>query len=185
MSCSYETLSFNTLAMDEILLHVLDSFWLLLEEQRQWRVTERKYVNCKEAGPLHHTFLLGRARFTAQPSSALGESDSSTLHVGAYSPSFLAPRGLVARGCILGMPLLSSNFDKKKKTIRHLGRKRKVTDCTGLYDKVGFSSWPVNFVDSSYHTRCFPPGGQEKVRQHLVFHLAETVKSALLFWRYC
>ena len=158
-----------------------------MEEHRQWRVTERKYGNCKEAGPLHHTFLIGRARFTAQPSSALSGSDSSTLHVGAYSPSFLAPRGLVARVCIFGMPLLSSNSDKKqkkKKTIRHLGRKRKVTDCTSLYDKVGFSSWPVNFVHSSYHPRCFPAGGQVKVCQHLVFYLAETVKSALLFWRY-
>ena len=39
-------LSFDTFAMDEVFLRVLDSFWFLLEEHRQWRVTERKIINC-------------------------------------------------------------------------------------------------------------------------------------------
>ena len=43
-------LSFDTFAMDEVFLRVLDSFWFLLEEHRQWRVTERKIINVKEAG---------------------------------------------------------------------------------------------------------------------------------------
>ena len=38
-------LSFNTFAVDEVLLRVLDSFSFLLEEHRQWRVKEWKYIN--------------------------------------------------------------------------------------------------------------------------------------------
>ena len=38
-------LSFNTVAVDEVLLRVLDSFSFLLEEHRQWRVKEWQYIN--------------------------------------------------------------------------------------------------------------------------------------------
>ena len=38
-------LYFNTFAVDEVLLRVLDSFWFLLEEHRQWRVKEWQYIN--------------------------------------------------------------------------------------------------------------------------------------------
>ena len=38
-------LSFNTVAVDEVLLRVLDSFSVLLEEHRQWRVKEWQYIN--------------------------------------------------------------------------------------------------------------------------------------------
>ena len=38
-------LSFNTFAVAEVFLRVLDNFSFLLEEHRQWRVKEWQYIN--------------------------------------------------------------------------------------------------------------------------------------------
>ena len=44
------------------------------------------YISKQSPSPLHHTFLLGRARFTAQPLSALAQVVETSVTVNNNSP---------------------------------------------------------------------------------------------------